>query len=244
VPLLTDPNGQVRLAVYHGGVEVLPENLGANWRDEIRRWSDDARLDFIVQLSRNPWLADAVQEIALADPSPKIRWNVAHMFNWYDFTDRVEALLKTIDDVNLLEILRTARADGIPSSQWPRVVGIYEQAFKEAADPLERLRLLYLLQQFGGTKIEERMKAELDSLGPGQLKSNDHQKRVRWALDEVQKSDPKWVSEWATRRVLEKSIWPGAWRGLITQISSEQENELFSRFNFAPRHLPALRFRL
>jgi hypothetical protein len=102
---------------------------------------------------------------------------------------------------------------------------------KEATDPFERLRLLHVLQTFGGMSIVERMKAELDGLGPKQLKSGDKQGQIKWALDELQKSDPNWVSEWATRKVLDKSIWFGAWRGLITQIAGAEEEALYSRFS-------------
>jgi hypothetical protein len=103
--------------------------------------------------------------------------------------------------------------------------------YKEATDPFERLRLLHILQEFSATNITERMKAELDGLGPDQLKPGDNHGRIRWALDELQKSDPKWVSEWATRKVLDKSIWFGTWRGLITQISDEEVEALFSRLS-------------
>jgi len=40
LPLLTDANHQVRLSVYHGGAEVLPENLGPNWRDVVQGWAN------------------------------------------------------------------------------------------------------------------------------------------------------------------------------------------------------------
>ena len=105
---------------------------------------------------------------------------------------------------------------------------------KEATDPLERLRLLRVLGAFGAPNIVEKMKAELDGLGPEQLKPKpgDIQgTQIRWALDELQKSDPKWVSEWATRKVLDKSIWFGEWRGLITQISDEEQEALYARFS-------------
>jgi hypothetical protein len=185
VPLLTDADNQVRLSAYHGGAELLPENVGSNWRDVIRGWSEEVRLDFNVQLAHNPWFADVVEEIALADPSPKIRWNVAHMLSWYGFTEKVEDLLKSLDDTSLREALRTARPDEIPTSQWPRVVAVYEQMHMEAGDAFERLRLLGVLQAFGGTNIVERMKAELDALGPDQLKPGDQQGQIRWALDEL-----------------------------------------------------------
>jgi hypothetical protein len=231
VPLLSDGNDQVRLAVYHSGAQVLPANLGPNWRDLVRGWAEEARLNFVVELAHNPWLADNVEEIALADPSPKVRWNAAHILSWYGFTEKEEGLLKSLDDASLRDVLRTAQPDDIPRSQWPRMVAMCEQMHREAADPLERLRLLHALQTFGGTNIVERMKAELDGLGPDQLKPGDNQRQIRWALDEMQKSDPKWVSEWATRKVLDKSIGFGTWRGLITQISDKEAEALYSRFS-------------
>jgi len=160
-----------------------------------------------------------------------VRWNAAHRLRWYGFTEKVERLLKSLDEASLSEALRTARPDEIPNSQWPRVLAVYEQMYKEATDPFERLRLLHALQTFGGTNIVERMKAELDGLGPDQLKPGDNQGKIRWALDEMQKSDPKWVSEWATRKVLDKSIGFGTWRGLITQISDKEAEALYSRFS-------------
>lgn len=231
VPLLSDSNDQVRLAVYHSGAQVLPANLGKNWRDLVRGWSEEARLNFVIELAHNPWLADNVEEIALADPSPKVRWNAAHILSWYGFTEKVEGFLKSLNDATLRDVLRTAQPDDVPKSQWPRLVAVYEQMHKEAANPFERLRLLHVLQTFGGTNIIERTKAELDDLGPDQLKPGDNQRQIRWALDELQKSDPKWVSEWAIRKVLDKSIWFGAWRGLITQISNEEREALYSRFS-------------
>lgn len=230
VPLLADTNDQMRLAVYHGRGEVLPANLGPDWRDIVRGWPEEARLNFVAELARNPWFADSVEEIALADPSPKVRWNVAQMLSWYGFTEKVELLLKSLDNVTLRDISRTAQPDDIPKSQWSRVVAMYEQMYKESTDSFDRLRLIHQLQTFGGTNTVERVKTEIDGLAPDQLKPGDNQGLIQWACDELQKSDPKWLSEWAMRRVLDKSAWFGAWHGLITQISNEQREALFSRF--------------
>jgi hypothetical protein len=230
VPLLTDANDQVRLSVYHGGVEVQPSNLGPNWRDVVRSWPEEARLDFIVQLANDPWLADTVEEFALADPSPKIRWNVAHALSWFGFTEKVEALLAPLDDESLKESLRASHPEEIPASLRSRVVGLHERIYTETNDPLERLRLLHILQGFGGENIVERLKAELDGLGAEGLKS-ENQARVKWALEELQKSDANWVSEWVVRKVLDKSSWFGAWPGFITQIPDEEREALYARFS-------------
>jgi hypothetical protein len=230
VPLLTSSNDQFRLAVYHSGAEFLPSSLGPDWSEIVHGWPEDARLEFVLELADDPWLSDKVEQFALSDPSAKVKWNVARRLSWYGYTERVEKLLMPLDDAAFREAARSLDPDEIPQSQWPRVVAVYEQIHKEASDPFERLRLLHVLQTFGGTKIVERMKTELDGLGPDQLKPGDNQGQIRWALDELQKSDPKWVSEWAIRKVLDKSIWFGASQGLITQISDEEREALYARF--------------
>lgn len=234
VPLLTDANEQVRLSTYRTGAQVLPSNLGPNWRDVVSGWSEEARVIFVMELAQDPWLADTVEEFALSDPSPEVRWNAAHILSWSGFEEKVERLLKSIDDASLRAVARAARPDEIPKSQWPRLVTVYEQMHKEATDPLERLRLLSVLGAFGAPNIAEKMKAELDGLDPEQLKPKPghfQSTQIRWVLDELQKSDPKWVSEWAARKVLDKSVWFGEWRGLITEISGEQQEALYARFS-------------
>jgi hypothetical protein len=233
VPLLTSSNRQSRLAVYHGGVEFLPSSVGPDWTEIVRGWPEDIRLGFILQLADDPWLSDKVERFALSDPSAKVKWNVARRLSWYGYGERVEKLLASLDDTAFREAARSLHPDEIPNSQWPRVAAAYEQMLEEAADPFERLRLLHVLQTFGGKNIVERMKVELDSLGADQLKPCETQGQIRWALDELQTSDPKWVSEWATRKVLDKSIWFGAWSGLITEISEEEREVLYSRFSTA-----------
>lgn len=170
VPLLTASNDQVRLAVYHSGAELLPSSLGANWSEIVYGWPEDVRLDFILQLANDPWLSETVEQFALADPSTKVKWNVARMLSWYGYTEKVEQLLAPLDDGGFREAVRSLHLDEIPQSLWPRVASTYEQMYVEATDAFERLRFLHVLQGFGGTKIVERMKAELDGLGPDQLK--------------------------------------------------------------------------
>ena len=196
----------------------------------MRAWPEEVRLDFVLQLADDPWLSEKIEQFALSDPSVKVKWNVARRLSWFGYTEKVEKLLSPLNDADFREVVRALDPDEIPKSQWPRVVAAYEQMYNEARDPFERLRLLHVLQTFGGTNIAERMKTELDGLEPDQLKPGETQGKIRWALDELQKSDPKWVSEWAARKVLDKSIWFAAWEGLITQISNEEREALYYRF--------------
>jgi len=230
VPLLTDSDNQVRLAVIHAGVGLLPSSLGPDWQDVVKSWPEAARLDFLTELTRDPWLADAVEKFALSDPSPKVRWNVAHGLSWAGFTEKVEALLAPLDDESFQESLRASHPDDIPASLRWRAVALHERSYAETSDPLEHLRILRILQGFGGEKIAERLKADLDGLGPESLKS-ENQARVRWALEELQKSDSDWVSAWVARKLLDKSTWFGPPAELITRIPSQERESLYTRLS-------------
>ena len=146
VPLLTDPNDQVRLAVYHSGAEFLPSSLGPNWVEVVQGWAEEARLDLILQLAHDPWLADTVEQFALADPSPQIKWNAARQLSWYGFTEKVEKLLGPLDDGDFRTALRSLDSDEIPPSLRHRAIEVSETMYTETGDPFERLQILRFLQ--------------------------------------------------------------------------------------------------
>jgi hypothetical protein len=228
LPLLTDPNNQIRLAVYHCGVEFLPSSLGAHWAVVVQGWSEDARLDLLLQLAHDPWLAGTVERFALADPSPKIKWNAARQLSWYGFTDRVENLLGRLSDGDFRMALGSLHPEEIPTSLRPRAVEAYEAMCRESVDAFERLRILRLLQGFGEQRIVERMKSELEGLDDKQLLiGNDG--RTKWALDEVRKSDPQWVNDWLARKVLDGSTRIGGLSEMVTKLPAKERELLLVR---------------
>ena len=139
VPLLADPNNQVRLAIYYSGTEFLLSSLGPLWSEVVQGWAEDARLDLILRLADDPWLAETVEQFVLTDPSSKIKWNAARMLSWYGFTEKVEKLLGPLDDGDFRIALRSLSSDEIPPSLWPRAIEACETMYTETGDPFERL---------------------------------------------------------------------------------------------------------
>jgi energy-coupling factor transporter ATP-binding protein EcfA2 len=133
IPLLTDPNHQVRSTVYHSGAELLPSSLGPHWIEVVQGWEEDARRNFILQLAHDPWLADTVEQLALADPSPQIRSDVARQLSWYGFTEKVEHLLSPFNDSDFVTAVRSLDPDEIPSSLRQRAIDISEAKYAEIA---------------------------------------------------------------------------------------------------------------
>jgi hypothetical protein len=228
VPLLKNPTDQI-LAVYHSDAELLPSSLGPRWVEVVQGWAEEARLNFILQLAHDPWLADTVEQLALADPSPQIKWNAARALSWYGFTEKVEKLLSPLGDGDFLTALRSLDADEIPPSLRQRAIEVSESKYVETSDPFERLQTLHFLQRLGAKQIAERMKAELEGLDKKQLEAGNAGP-TKWALDELRESDPQWVSEWLARKFLEGSTRFGGWNEMVTQIPAGERDRLLERF--------------
>jgi hypothetical protein len=229
VPLLTDPNDQARLAVYHSGAEFLPSSLGPRWVEIVQGWPEDARLNLLLQLGHDPWSADTVEQLALADSSPQIKWNAARQLSWYGFTEKVEKLLGPLDDNDFRTALRSLDSDEIPPSLRERAITVTEAKYAETDDAFERLKTLRFLQKLGVKQTPERMKTELDGLDKKQLEAGNAGP-TKWALDELRESDPQWVSEWLARKFLEGSTRFGGWNEMVTQIPAGERDRLLERF--------------
>jgi hypothetical protein len=228
VPLLTDPNNQNRAEVYHSGAEFLPSSLGPRWDEVVRDWTEEARLDLILQLAQDPFLAETVEQLALADPSPRVKWNAARQLSWYGLVAKVEKLLGPLDDTDFRTAVRSLDPDEIPPSLLQRAIDVSETMYAETSDVFERLKTLRALQHFGARQITERMKAELDALDEKQLQAGNAE-GIKWALDELQKSDPNWVSEWLTRKALEGATRFGGLSEMATRLPESERERLFER---------------
>jgi hypothetical protein len=195
----------------------------------VQSWKEDARRDFILQLANDPRLADTVEQLALADPSPQVKLDAARQLGWYGFTEKVENLLGPFSDSDFVTAVRSLDPDEIPPSLRQRAIDISEAKYTENSDPFGRLRTLRFLQKLGVTQIAERMKKELDGLDKKQLETGNAGP-TKWALDELRESDPRWVSEWLARKFLEGSTQFGGWNEMVTQIPSGERDSLLQRF--------------
>jgi hypothetical protein len=228
VPLMKNPTDQI-LAVYHSDAGLLPSSLGPRWVEVVQGWAEDARLNFILQLANDPWLADTVEQLALADSSPQIKWNAARALSWYGFTEKVEKLLSPLGDGDFLTALHSLDTDEIPASLRQRAIDVAEAKYAETSDHFERLQTLHFLRKLGAKQIAERMKAELDGLDKKQLEAGNAGP-TKWAMDELRESDPQWVSEWLARKFLEGSTRFGGWNEMVTQIPAAERDRLLERF--------------
>jgi hypothetical protein len=73
MPLLTAEDRQVRIHAYEAGEAFYATSLGANWRTVVGNWYEDARADFVFEVTHRAFMADVAEDFALNDPSMKVR---------------------------------------------------------------------------------------------------------------------------------------------------------------------------
>jgi hypothetical protein len=82
MPLLNNNDQQVRLRTYRSGPEFHLSSLGPEWRNLVWGWGEDARIDFVLEVTRNRWTPDIMKDFALGDPSVRVRAATAQALSW------------------------------------------------------------------------------------------------------------------------------------------------------------------
>ena len=96
VPLLTDKNRQVRISAYEAGDAFYPTSLGADWRRIVESWDEDARADFVFEVTHRGLMADIGESFAMTDPSAKVRERAIQELSWISAADALTRIVEFI----------------------------------------------------------------------------------------------------------------------------------------------------
>jgi len=228
LPLLTSNDQQVRLSTYRAGTEFHPSSLGTEWQNVVKRWKEEARIDFVLELTHNRWIPEIVEDFALADPSPRVRAEAVQALSWVGSDRDIVRLLEAFDEGSFEGTVQKLAVENIPPLARPRALAAYKKLLLKAADATSRLRLLLCAAELGDTCVPEKMKDELTQLQSGKM-SNLNEFVIKPALDIVRKTDPQWVSHWVAGRILDGSLWRESWINLVTSIPEDLKEKLLER---------------
>ncbi len=228
LPLLTSDDQQLRLRTYRAGARLHPSSLGAEWRNIVKGWNEDPRIEFIKEITRGRWMPEIVEEFALADPSPRVRAAAVQALSWVGSNQDLARVLEALDEEGFRQAVQTMAVEDIPASLLPRALAVYEKLLSESTDPLSRLRFLTGTAELGDTGIAERVKYELSCLPPGRF-GDASEYVIRPAINIVRKLDPQWVSHWVAGRIVDGSLWHESWVTLVTGIPEDMKEGLLEK---------------
>jgi len=230
MPLLTSDDQQVRLSTYRTGAEFHLSSLGPEWRNIVKGWKEDARIDFVGEVTGDRWMPDIVKDFALGDPSPRVKGAAVQTLTWVGSGQDICNLLEALDEEDFKQAIQKMDAEDIPPSLHNRALALYQKLLSESKDPLSRLRFLIKAAELGQTDIVEKVKHELTSLPPGKIEDAGEYV-IKPAINIVRKTDPQWVSHWVASRIVDGSLWRESWISLVTSIPEDMKERLLQKIS-------------
>jgi hypothetical protein len=229
LPLLTSDDQQVRLSTYRAYNGFHLSTLGTEWLNIVRGWDEDARIEFVWEITGDRWIPEIVKDFALDDPSPKVRAATVQALSWVGSDQDIGKLLEALDEEAFNLAVQEIDAEYIPPSLYSRALALYQKVLSESKDPLSRLRFLLKAAEFGETDIVEKIKHELASLTPGKIDDPAGEYVIKPSINLVRKIDPQWVSHWVASRIVDGSLRPESWITLVTSIPEDMKENLLQK---------------
>ena len=118
VPLLTDKDREMRISAYQAGEDLPPNDKflpGADRRRVVDAWDEDARVDFVYEVTHRGLFADIGESFAMNDPSAKVREQAIENLSWIGATDALTRIVDLLDDAALEFALPIFISERLPS---------------------------------------------------------------------------------------------------------------------------------
>jgi len=200
LPRLAGLNGQTRLGTYRAWRNIHLSSLGANWRECVRGWSEEARVDFVSELLHNRVDQD-VAALAVEDDSTAVKKAAASGLMWTRSDDALTRVLESMDP-QTFEMVARDNIDRIPPALISKAVVALRKFIENSTDQPRRLRTALDLIELGETSLESVVRDAMAALPSGDM-HNLGPYYIRPALEFLQKTDPEWASTWVATQVAE-----------------------------------------
>lgn len=200
VPLLSGQDQQTRLRTYRLWPDIHISSLGANWHEQVRGWSDEARADFVSELLHHR-VDGEIAAFAAEDRSIAVKKAAASGLMWTGSDDALTRVLESMDEQTFAEVSRQ-NADRMPAALRPKTIAAMRKFIESTTDHPARLRTALDLIVFGETGMDSVIKDALAALSGGDMR-NLGPHYIQPALEHLRKTDPAWVSEWVAVQIAE-----------------------------------------
>lgn len=225
LPLLTDANDQVRLRAYRTWPDFHVSSIGPGWQETVRGWSEEVRADFVSELLHFGNARETIASFALADPSMKVRTTAISALVWRSSREETAKLLGSLDEDTFKAALHDVPVEAMSGPILTRALAAYRESYREATDPVERVRKLLLIAEAGDTNVVAELKDELNNCPRGTLEELGRY-ITKPALDLIRPTEPQWVSHWVVERIVDRSLYPDHWIALVSSVPDDLKERL------------------
>jgi hypothetical protein len=224
LPLLTSHDNQVRLGTYRTGSDFHLSSLGSGWQNIVKGWTEEARIEFVQELTLHRWRPEIAEAFALADPSLRVRVEAIYALSWAGSDTNLARLLEDLDEESFEAAVEKLAVEVIPASLRPRAVAVYHKLLNKTEDARGRLRILVGAVKLGDTDLTETLKQDLTGLLPGRIDDHLSEFIIKPVLNFI--TDEQWVSNWVAHRIADGSLRRETWIPQVTSIPEDLKEKL------------------
>ncbi len=215
-PILSGQDQQIRLSTYRLWPDIKVSSLGLNWRDKVRGWDEEARVDFVSELLHDRANDDIVQ-CAAEDSSSAVKEAAASGLIWTGSDDGLIRVLETMDTKSF-EDIALKYSDLMPEAFKSGAVDSMRKYIANTTDPMTCLRTALKLIEIGQTGLDEVIKGAMTALLSGDArKLSSYQ--ITPVLEYLRGTAPVWTSEWVATQIAEGNLYGHEyWLPFLTAI--------------------------
>src|SRR3989304_2904156 len=196
VPLLSGQDQQTRLRTYRLWPDMQVSSRGANWRGQVRGWSDEARADFVSELLHHR-VDGEIAAFAAEDKSVTVKNAAVSGLMWTGSDDALARILESMDAQTFEEVARK-NTDRMPAALRPKTIAAMRKFIESTTDHPARLRTALDLIELGEPGLDGVVKDAMAALPGGDMR-NLSSHYIQPALEYLRRIDPAWASEWLPR---------------------------------------------
>ncbi len=227
IPLLTDPDQQVRLGAYRAGLQ-FPSSIGQKWERTVAGWTEQHRIEFVTQLAIHQGRTEVALKFVRSDPSPAVRLESLSALVWMGQREEVTEILRSLSDPEFERAIQKLYPNEIPPALRERSISTYKALLAVTGDPKVRLQITLALAELDDSDTPTRLKSELNVL-PAALVKELSEYTLRPAIDILRQADPQWLSQWVTNHIIEGVLWRDNCLSLISGIPKSLSERLLQR---------------
>ena len=216
VPLLSGEDEQSRLRTYRLWPDLHLSSLGAKWREEVRRWSEPARHNFVFELLHHRF-NEEVASFAADDDSVAVKEAAVSGLIWTRSDDALTRLLESMDETTLREVA-LKHVDWLPAASRPKAIAAMWEVLESTPDHPARIRTALHLLELAEQGLDGVLKDSVSALPRADI-SGRNAHFLLPAIEHLHGVDPEWAGEWVAAQIAEGSLHQHEdWLRLATSI--------------------------
>ena len=238
--LLSSGDRQTRLSTYRLWPDIELSSLGPSWRDRVRAWSEEARVDFMREMLAHR-ADDDIVSFAVDDGSAAVKEAAASGLIWSEYEEGLTRVLESMN-AQTFELVACREARHLPAALLPKAVAAMRKFVDGASEQTDRLRTALCLIDLGEKELAGSVRDGLSALSGSDLSSADS-RLIRAALEYMHGVDPEWTGEWVVAQLAEGTLPYGhtEWLRFVTVVPSETARKFLHRLEMEELTRPSVR---